>query len=48
MKYEINEQNMTQVTGMIDFVKQISSVRRVTDEEFEVSIHNLSAYIVSD
>ena len=49
MSYEINEKNMTQVTGLIDFVKQISAVRRVTDEEFEVSRNNFFIfYLVSD
>jgi len=43
MSYDISEQNHTQAQGLIDFVKQISSVRRVTDEEFEVALEILKA-----
>ena len=37
MRYDLSGQNETQASGLIDFVKQISSVRRITDEEYEVS-----------
>ena len=37
MHYSLERENLTQVTGVIEFVKQISSVRHVTPEECDVS-----------